>query len=80
MIRPELAKYLLNTHREPALLFIPRSDEVVLSEAGTTQGNPPAMGFYACGTMLIVLSGVSLRIVIALSRSGMLTILLKVVS
>ena len=57
VICPELATYLLNTYREPAQLFISGSDEVILSEAGTTQGDPPAMGFYACGTMPIVLSG-----------------------
>ena len=56
VICPELATYLLNTYREPARLFIESSEESIWSEEGTTQGDPPAMGFYACGTMPIVLS------------------------
>ena len=56
IVCPEVATYLMNTYRSPAKLFISGGDEYIFSETGTTQGDPPAMGFYACGTMPLIAS------------------------
>ena len=42
---PTLSKVLTNTYREDVHLFIDR--EVLLSQEGTTQGDPLAMAMYA---------------------------------
>ena len=41
---PPFATLLINTHRSPACLFI--SGHVLMSEEGTTQGDPLAMPMY----------------------------------
>ena len=50
---PILAKYVENTYKEPAHLYISDSKtnrrEVIKSEEGTTQGDPIAMAMYALG-------------------------------
>ena len=35
---PEFSKYVLNTYRQPAELYIPNSEEIIYSQEGTTQG------------------------------------------
>ena len=42
---PPLSKILINTYREDVRLFI--DGETLLSQEGTTQGNPLAMAMYA---------------------------------
>jgi len=44
-LSPPLASILINTYRSPASLLV--SGEVILSEEGTTQGDPLAMPMYA---------------------------------
>ena len=56
IVCPELSTYLINSYREPARLFIARSDQEILSEEGVTQGDNAAMGFYACATVPVILS------------------------
>ena len=51
---PELSTFLHNIYGCQAELFLPNSDETILSEEGTTQGGPESMGFYA--TSMIPLS------------------------
>ncbi len=51
---PEFSTYIINTYRKPASLFIANSDEEILSEEGTTQGDTGAMGMYACSLMPLV--------------------------
>jgi len=46
---PPFAPILINIYRSPASLFI--SGNVLLSEEGTTQGDPLAMPFYALATI-----------------------------
>ena len=46
---PPFAPILINIYRSPASLFI--SGDVILSEEGTTQGDPLAMPFYALATI-----------------------------
>ena len=48
---PEFFKYVLNTYRIPAELYIANSEEMIYSEEGTTQGDTSAMGMYACSLM-----------------------------
>ena len=48
---PEFFKYILNTYRAPADLYVSNSDETIVSEEGTTQGDTSAMGVYACSLM-----------------------------
>ena len=56
VVCPELATYAINSYREPARLFISRSDKEILSEEGATQGDNAAMGIYACATVPIIMS------------------------
>ena len=51
---PEFFKYVLNTYRQPAQLYVANSDEILTSEEGTTQGDTSAMGIYACSLMPLV--------------------------
>ena len=44
---PAFYTYLVNTYRSPARLFVPSWQRELLSEEGTTQGDPCAMGMYA---------------------------------
>jgi len=46
---PPFATLLINTYRSPACLFI--SGDVLMSEEGTTQGDPLAMPMYALATI-----------------------------
>ena len=46
---PPFAPILINIYRFPASLFV--SGDVLLSEEGTTQGDPLAMPFYALATI-----------------------------
>jgi len=49
---PELYKYLVNTYRKPARLYIPNSGgKYILSQDGTTQGDNCASAFYSCSLM-----------------------------
>ncbi len=48
---PEFFKYVLNTYRKPAELYINNSDDIVYSQEGTTQGDTTAMPIYACSVM-----------------------------
>jgi len=49
---PILAPMLTNTYRSPARLFI--GGEHILSQEGTTQGDPLAMAMYALGTLPLI--------------------------
>ena len=51
-ICPALCPILINTYREPSLLFV--DGETLLSKEGTTQGDPPAMSMYAIGTRPLI--------------------------
>ena len=49
---PELYKYLVNTYRIAAKLYIPNSKGLfILSQEGTTQGDNCASTFYSCSLM-----------------------------
>ena len=43
---PEMSMYIINTYRSPSRLFICGGEEI-LSQEGTTQGDPRAMPWYA---------------------------------
>ena len=48
-ICPEISKYLINTYREPARLYINNANgQYIASEEGSTQGDNAAMNMYAC--------------------------------
>ena len=49
---PSLATILINTYRAPSDLFI--DGDVLLSQEGTTQGDPLAMPFYALATVPLI--------------------------
>ena len=49
---PALAPVLINTYREDSPLFI--DGDVILSQEGTTQGDPLAMPMYAIGTLPLI--------------------------
>ena len=49
---PAISTILINTYRELSELFI--DGEVILSEEGTTQGDPLAMPMYAVGTLALI--------------------------
>ena len=49
---PPLANALINTYREPSELFV--DGQVLLSEEGTTQGDPLAMPLYALATIPLI--------------------------
>ena len=53
---PPLAMYLRNTYSEAVNLFIRDKGDVITLQAGegTTQGDPPASGFYAVNTVPII--------------------------
>ena len=55
-ICPEFFKYVLNTYRKPSKLYVANSEEILLSEEGTTHGDTSAMGMYACSLMPLVKS------------------------
>ena len=49
----EMALYVINTYRSPSRLFICRGGEI-LSQEGTTQGEPLAMPWYSVNTSMII--------------------------
>jgi len=49
---PPLAITLTNVYREPSCLFI--EGEYILSEEGTTKGDPLAMAMYALSTVPLI--------------------------
>ena len=49
---PSLAKVLINTYRHNPQLFV--DGEVLLSQEGTTQGDPLAMAMYAIGILPLI--------------------------
>ena len=51
-ICPPLAKVLINIYREPTELFV--DGQTLLSQEGTTQGDPFAMPFYALATVPLI--------------------------
>ncbi len=51
---PELFTYILNTYRKPADLFVANSEDKLISEEGTTQGDTCALGWYALSLMPLV--------------------------
>ena len=53
IICPELATYLLNTYRHSSKLFVTGGEEL-LSQEGTTQGDPLAMPWYSLATTTII--------------------------
>ena len=50
---PILSMYLINTYRKPAKLFI-SGGGMILSNEGTTQGDPLAMPWYSLSTVTII--------------------------
>ena len=44
---PNFYRYTVNTYRQPAKMFIANTEEQLLSQEGTTQGDTSAMGMYA---------------------------------
>jgi len=53
IICPEITTYLLNMYRKPSELFI-TGGETILSQEGTTQGDPLAMPWYSLATTTII--------------------------
>ena len=49
----EMALYVINTYRSPSRLFICRGGEI-LSQEGTTQGEPLAMPWYSVNTCMMI--------------------------
>jgi len=49
---PSIDTILINTYRAPTDLFI--DSEVIMSQEGTTQGNPLAMPMYAVATLALI--------------------------
>ena len=66
---PPLATILINTYRTPTELFA--DGDTLLSQEGTTQGDPLAMPMYALATIPLIK-----KLSATLSRSGMQTTLL----
>ena len=50
---PEIATYINNTYRKPARLFVTGGKEL-LSQEGTTQGDPLAMPWYSLSTTTLI--------------------------
>ena len=50
---PNFSKYLINTYRKPAKLFLPGGTHIT-SKEGTTQGDNCASGFYSVSTMILI--------------------------
>ena len=50
---PVIARYVINTYRQPAKLFI-AGGKMILSEEGTTQGDHLAMPWYSISTVGII--------------------------
>ena len=54
MMCPSFYIFLVNTYRRPIRLFIPAWKEEILSNEGTTQGDPAAMGMYALSVVPLI--------------------------
>ena len=52
-ICPIIATYIINGYATPLRLFIADGEEILSSE-GTAQGDPPAMGAYPLGVLLLI--------------------------
>mmetsp|Transcript_9557 Transcript_9557/g.12507 ORF Transcript_9557/g.12507 Transcript_9557/m.12507 type:complete len:221 (-) Transcript_9557:779-1441(-) len=52
---PRCSRSLFNTYRGYARIYIPGSDEVLLSQEGTTQGDPLAMLMYGLGVYPLIM-------------------------
>ena len=52
---PEMSMYIINTYRSPSRLFTCRGEKI-LSQEGTTQGDPLAMPSYAINTSILIQS------------------------
>ena len=50
---PALSTFVRNIYTAEAELFLPSSDEIILSREGTTQGGPESIGFYAVSTAML---------------------------
>lgn len=53
IICPEISNYIINTYRQPSRLFIAGGQEI-LSQEGTTQGDPLAMPWYSLSTTTMI--------------------------
>jgi hypothetical protein len=51
---PPFYKFLNNTYQSPSKLFVSGSQEIILSQEGTTQGDPDAMQMYAIATRPLI--------------------------
>ncbi len=51
---PPFYTYLNNTYKTPSKLYVDNSNEIILSEEGTTQGDPDAMPMYAIASRPII--------------------------
>ena len=51
---PRCSRFLLNTHRGFATLFVAGADEVIYSREGTTQGDPLTMLFYGVSHLPLI--------------------------
>ena len=49
---PSIATALINIYRTPSKLYM--DDDVILSQEGTTQGDPLAMSMYALATIPLI--------------------------
>ena len=52
---PEMSMYIINTYRSPLTLLTCGGEEI-LSQEGTTQGDPLAMPWYAINTFILIQS------------------------
>ena len=51
---PPFYNFLNNTYKSPSKMYVSNSEEVILSQEGTTQGDPDAMHMYAISTRPII--------------------------
>ena len=52
---PEFATFARNLYQCDAELFVPGSEDIVMSREGTTQGGPESMGLYAASTVMLTI-------------------------
>ena len=52
---PEMSMYIINTYISPLTLFTCGGEEI-LSQEGTTEGDPPAMPWYVINTSILIQS------------------------